>query len=244
MPKRYFRYRDALSVGIHIRAIWQYFDRRRRRPDTPFESAVQWLEYPDQGYTELTVVTHDRHLLLEKICCSLAAHEINILSADIYTRADGVALDIFRVCTTDMQAVRNTYRQMSVVMTLYEISQEDHYDPTSYLEAKNNFLRGNNDDAIPFPVRAYIDNESDPNTTVIEIQAIDRIGLLHDLLYTINQHGLDTIHARISTEKGAALDTFYVQTPEGGGKLNRIDALASLQEALEKIILPSGTDRP
>lgn len=243
MPKRYFRYRDALSVKTHIRAIWQYFDRRRRRPDTPFESAVQWLEYPDQGYTELTVVTHDRHLLLEKICCSLAAHEINILSADIYTRADGVALDIFRVCTTDMQAVKNSYRQMSAVMTLYEVNQEDHYDPTSYLEVKNNFLRGNDDDAIPFPVRAYIDNESDPGTTVIEIQAIDRIGLLHDLLHTINQHGLDTIHARISTEKGAALDTFYVQTTEDGGKLNRIDALSSLQGALEEVILPSGADR-
>ena len=132
-------------------------------------------------------------------------------------------------------------RQMSVVMTLYEINQHDDYDPSRYLEVKNNFLRRNNDDAIPFPVRAYIDNESDPNFTVIEIQAIDRIGLLHDLLYTINQCGLDTIHARIATEKGAALDTFYVQTTEGGGKLNRIDALASLQETLEEVILPSKT---
>ena len=57
-------------MGTHIRAIWQYFDRRRRRPDTPFEAAVQWIEYPEaQGFTELTIVTHDRPLLLEKICC-------------------------------------------------------------------------------------------------------------------------------------------------------------------------------
>jgi [protein-PII] uridylyltransferase len=244
MPKRYFRYRDALSVGTHIRAIWQYFDRRRRRPDTPFEAAVQWIEYPEQGYTELTVATHDRHLLLEKICCSLAAHEINILSADIYTREDGVALDIFRVCTDDMQAVKNDYRQMSVVMTLYEINQQENYLPDRYLEAKNNFLRENNDDAIPFPVRAYIDNESDPRFTVIEVQAIDRIGLLHDLLYTINQHGLHTIHARIATEKGAALDTFYVRTSKDGDKLNQIDTQASLQEALEEVILAPRSVNP
>ena len=94
---------------------------------------------------------------------------------------------------------------MSAVMTLYELNQEEDYDPESYLEVKTNFLRDTNEDAIPFPVRAYLDNESDPNFTVIEIQAIDRIGLLHDLLHTINQHGLDTIHARIATEKGAAL---------------------------------------
>ena len=71
---------------------------------------------------------------------------------------------------------------------------------------------------------------------MIEVQAIDRIGLLHDLLYTINQHGLHTIHARIATEKGAALDTFYVRTRKDGDKLNQIDTQASLQEALEEVI--------
>lgn len=238
MPKRYFRYRNALSVGTHIRAIWQYLDRRKRRPDTPFESAVQWIECPEQGYSELIVVTHDRPLLFEKICCALAAQEINILSADIYTRADGVVLDVIRVCTTDMQAVTNYYRQMSAIMTLYEVNQEDHYDPKQYLEVKNNYLRNNNEDAIPFPVRAYFDHESDPMFTLIEIQAIDRIGLLHDLLHTINQHGLDTIHARIATENGAALDTLYVQTSDSAQKVTDPDTLASLQAALGEVIKP------
>jgi [protein-PII] uridylyltransferase len=237
MPKRYFRYRDALSVGTHIRAIWQYLDRRKRRPNTPFEAAVQWIEYPEQGYTELTVATEDRNLLLEKICCALAAHEINILSADIYTRPDGVALDIFRVSTGDMEAVENTYRQVSVVVTLYELNNEDTYDPSGYLRVKENFLRDSNDDAIPFPVRAYIDNESDLRFTVIEIQAIDRIALLHNLLHTINRHGLDTIHARIATEKGAALDTFYVQTTDQKSKLSEPTRIKALQEALQEVIL-------
>ncbi len=237
MPKRYFRYRDAQSVGTHIRAIWQYLDRRTRRPGTPFEAAVQWIEHEEHGFTELTVVTQDRPLLLEKICCALAAQEINILSADIYTRNDGVALDIFRVCTVDSHAVTNVYRQMSAVMTLYELNREDAYDPKSYLEVKPNFLRDTNEDAIPFPVRAYLDNESDPNFTVIEIQAIDRIGLLHDLLHTINQHGLDTIHARIATEKGAALDTLYVQSPADGRKVLDPDTLTKLGEALSKVLI-------
>ncbi len=242
MPKRYFRYRDALSVGTHIRAIWQYLDRRKRRPNTPFEAAVQWIEYPEQGYTELTVATEDRNLLLEKICCALAAHEINILSADIYTRPDGVALDVFRVSTSDLEAIENSYRQVSVVVTLYELNHEEGYDPDSYLRVKENFLRDSNDDAIPFPVRAYIDNESDPRFTVIEIQAIDRIALLHNLLHTINRHGLDTIHARIATEKGAALDTFYVQTTDQKSKLSEPTQIQALQKALQEVILPVRED--
>lgn len=235
MPKRYFRYRDTRSVATHIRAIWQYCDRRRRRPETPFEAAVQWIEHPAQGYTELTVVTHDRPLLLEKICCALAAQEVNILSADIYTREDGVVLDIFRVCNIDMQAVVSRYRQMSVVTTLYDLNQENAYDPVPYLQRKANYLRESNEDAIPFPVRAHLDNESDPNFTIIEIQAIDRVGLMHDLLHAINRHGLNTVHARIATEKGAALDTLYVQTL-GNGKVREAGKLDDLLREVTTIV--------
>jgi ribosomal protein L15 len=75
--------------------------------------------------------------------------------------------------------------------------------------------------------------------TVIEIQAIDRIALLHNLLHTINRHGLDTIHARIATEKGAALDTFYVQTTNHQSKLSEPDRIIELQKALQEVILPA-----
>ena len=235
MPKRYFRFRNAQSVVTHIRAVWQYIERRKEIPDSPFETAIQWIERPEHGYTELTVVTHDRPLLLEKICCALATHEINILSADIYTRADGIVLDIFRVCTVDLKAAASIKQQLKVVETLYAINQETAYDPGRYLQARTNYLRDTKDDALPFPVRAYIDNDADPHFTVVEVQAIDRIGLLHDLLDTINKHGLQTIHARIATEKGAALDTLYVSDPVTG-RLTDVDRLTGLQGALSETI--------
>ena len=235
MPKRYFRFRNARSVETHIRAVWQYIERRRESPDTPFEVAIQWIERPDHGYTELTVVTHDRPLLLEKICCALASQEINILSADIYTRPDGIVLDVFRACTVDMKAVESIAKQLKIVATLYAINRETAYDPARYLTARTNYLRPSNEDAIPFPVRAHIDNTIDPNFTIVEVQAIDRIGLLHDLLDTINKHGLQTIHARIATEKGAALDTLYLSDPSSG-HLTDPDRLAALQTALGKTI--------
>ncbi|NNM28777.1 MAG: hypothetical protein HKO57_04605, partial [Akkermansiaceae bacterium] len=240
MPKRYFRFRDARSVSTHIRAISQYMSRREQNPDSPFETAIQWIESPGQGYTEFTAVTHDRAMLLEKICCALAAHEINILSAEVYTRPDGIVLDIFRVCTVDMKAVEKRSQQLKAVKTLYSLNQQDDYDPAPYLQTKQNYLRSNTTEgAIPFPVRAYFDNDADLNFTVIEIQAIDRIGLLHDLLQTINRHGLHTVHARIATEKGAALDTLYVRR-DGDGKLTDEAALAALHEDLETLLTPPG----
>jgi [protein-PII] uridylyltransferase len=238
MPKRYFRFRSAHSVGIHIRAVSQYVKRRTKSPDTPFEAAVQWIQHEEHGYTELTVVTRDRPLLLEKICCSLATHQINILSADVYTRSDGIVLDIFRVASLDGKSVTKRSLQLKVVDTFYQINQQEDYKPSEYLRTRPNFLRSDSTaGVVPFPVRAYLDNESDPNFTVIEIQAVDRIGLLHDLLHTINRHGLHTIHARISTEKGAALDTMYVRQRDNG-KLADFERLDELREDLTHLLEP------
>ena len=119
--------------------------------------------------------------------------------------------------------------------TLYALNQQQDYDPVKFLTPKTNYLRPKNDDALPFPVRAHIDNDSDPKYTVIEVQAIDRLGLLHDLLHTINRHGLRTTHARITTEKGAALDTLFVHD-ENQNRLTDIDRLTALQTDLSTVI--------
>jgi SAM-dependent MidA family methyltransferase len=50
----------------------------------------------------------------------------------------------------------------------------------------------------------------------VEIQALDRIGLLHDSLpHHQPSTDLNTAHARICTEKGVAMDTLYITTADG-----------------------------
>ncbi|MDB4644294.1 hypothetical protein OAF59_01340, partial [bacterium] len=75
----------------------------------------------------------------------------------------------------------------------------------------------------------------DPHFTVIELQALDRIGLLHDVFRTVNAHGLKTVHSRICTEKGAALDSIFVSTQEGG-KLTDQEAMDRLENDLNTLI--------
>lgn len=236
MPKRYFRYRSRKSISKHIVALWQYIDRRQRRPDTPFECAVQWIERPKFGYSELIIASHDSHRFLEKVCCVLASHQLNILSADVYTRPDGVTLDLFRVNNDDHKAITNVGKQKSVVATLYEINQQEEYDPQKYLKKKVNFLKPETEQVVQFPVRAWMSNELDPHFTVIELQALDRIGLLHDVLRTVNDHGLITVHSRICTEKGAALDSIYVSTQDGK-KLTDQEAMEQLENDLRALLL-------
>ena len=240
MPKRYFRFRSAKDVRTHIRAIWQFYDRRGRRPDTPFEAAFQWIPHTNKGYTELVIVTENSPLLLEKTCCALAANGINILSADIYTRPDGLVLDIFRVTTTEQTAVDNQIQELSVVQSLYQIHEQEAYDPDKHLVLKPNYLRETSEGAIPFPVRVYADPDADLNFTVVEVQAIDRVGLLHDLFHILNKHRLQTVHSRIATEKGAALDAFYVLDGDGQ-KVTDPQRLANLTRDIREVIGVSDT---
>lgn len=235
MPKRYFRYRSKKSISKHIVALWQYIDRRARRPDTPFECAVQWIDHPKFGYNELIIACHDSHRFLEKVCCALATHQLNILSADVYTRPDGITLDLFRVCSDDLKAITDATKQKAVVETLYEINQQEAYEPAKYLRKKENFLKPETQQVVEFPVRAWISNHLDPHYTVVELQALDRIALLHDVLRTVNDHNLVTVHSRICTEKGAALDSIYVSTQEGK-KLTDEDAKKRLKADLENLL--------
>ena len=215
MPASYFRFRDPSSIPRHIKTIRQFLE-REAKSNGAFECAGVSTDLPNLGYTELVIVSRDRPLFLEKVCCAIAAQGINILSADFHTRTDGVVVDIFRVCTTDFQPVTDPKLRERFLETLYELGNMDGYDPAKYLKPKKNLLRPREQAGIEFPVRATISNDILPNCTTVEIQAIDRIGLLHDLLHVINEAGLDTVHARICTEKGAAMDTLYVTLPGGG----------------------------
>lgn len=233
MPAAYFRFRGPNSVATQVRAVRQFLD-REAASDKPFECAVQWIDLPERGYTELIVVTRDRPLLMEKICCALASEQINILSADVFTRSDEIVLDLFRVCTTNFEPVADRRSQQRVVEAIYALNSQHDYDPAQYLRRQQNFLRPRGNTGLSLPARAHVSNLADPHYTTIEVQALDRIGLLHDLFHAINQLGLTTAHARICTEKGAAVDTLYVTGPDGG-QVSPAE-LDALQAAMERVI--------
>ncbi|MFC7339509.1 [protein-PII] uridylyltransferase [Haloferula chungangensis] len=234
MPGAYFRFRNSASVPIHIKTVRQFLE-KEKVANGAFECAGQATDFIDRGYTELAIASRDRPHFLEKVCCAIAAQGINILSADFYTRTDGVVVDIFRVCTTDFEPISDPKMREQFIKTLRQLGETDEYDPSKYLKAKVNLLRPRDEGGIAFPVRAHISNDLHPTCTAIEVQAVDRIGLLHDLFHAINQCGLDTVHARICTEKGAAMDTLYVTLP-GGGKAVDGFQLACLNEKLQETI--------
>lgn len=232
MPEQYFRFRAPAAVAAHVRAVHKL---PPDKGDEVMECSLQWLDSPEKGYTELTIATRDRPLLLEKICCALASEELNILAADFFTRSDGIVLDLFRVCTTDFEPVSNLAQRKRLSATLKEVERLSKHEHARFLRRKPNLLRPVDNHGMEFPVRAYVSNDLHPRCTAVEVQAVDRIGLLHDLFHSINNHGLNTVNARISTEKGAAMDTIYITSPDGK-KVEDEKVLQHLQETVEALI--------
>lgn len=225
MPAAAFHFRQAPHIVIQVRTV-RHFLRAEAEAGGACAACVKWIDHPDKGLTELVLATRDKPLLLEKICCALAAEQINILSADLFTRADGIVVNIFRVCTTNFETVSAAATRKRFLETFEAIHAAADYEPEHYLRRRVNFLKPRNDQGIPVPVQAYVSNELHPTCTTVEIQALDRIGLLHDLFHAINHYGLNTAHARICTEKGVAMDTLYITTPHG----QKIEDPAILQQ--------------
>lgn len=230
LPKRYFRFRKMVSIVAHIETM-EKFARRRGSG----EPVMLWRAYEEKGYTELVVAAEDGPQLMEKLCCALASQQANILSAEIFTRDDGMVLDILRICTVRHEPVTDVRVQRRVEETFAQLLRVPGYESERYLQKKMNFLT-KEQEGLPFPVRAKVLNEVHPNFTVVEIQARDRIGLLHDVFRCLGEMGLMTSSARIATEKGAALDTIYLLTGTGE-KLRDREVIDELERRLNGLIV-------
>lgn len=237
MPARYFNFRGTADITLHIRTCRQFF-RQLRKEDagSALRPVLRWVAHPEQGCSELILVSWDRHLLLAKAAGALAANGINILSADLFVRADGVVIDLFRVCTTSLTPVTAEKTIGSVNELLSRACMEQEIDFASLIRSRTD----TRPEAPPgwqdeFPVFAGVINEPKREYTSVDIQAVDRIGLLYGIFDAIGSLGLEITHARINTEKGAAIDSFYV-CDAAGKKITSPAMLAALRREVNKAV--------
>ena len=231
MPDSYFQAFDQVAIAAHIRLFRSFFQARMDIEMLGLAPAVRWIAHPDRGHSELWVCTWDRKNLLAKIAGSLAAAHLNILSADIFTRSDSLVLDIFRVCNTKFEAVTDPRDSEMVERTLLAALSIEEFDfgaVTGKARRPTPQLHGE----LEFPTRIVVDSDAHPVYTLIDIQTPDRLGLLYNILKGFSEAGLNIALSRIATEKGAAMDTFYVTTADGK-KVRDRQSVVRLQKLLQ-----------
>jgi [protein-PII] uridylyltransferase len=197
--------------------------------------AIDWQNFEQQGHSLLSVAMWDVPQLLAKLAGSLAVVPLNILSADIYTRGDNLVLDVLRVCDLRRRAVADARDHSLVAMTLQHALANSSFDFRPLIERARKRIRRVPDREIEFPTRITIDNKAHRSYTLVQIQTTDRVGLLHDLLTAFAAESIAIALSRISTESGAAIDTFYVVDGQTRNKILDNARISKLQQRLRAV---------
>jgi len=241
MPDNYFRAFDVPEIVKHLRLFRSFFDNTAAEGDRALQPAIEWEEFPELGHSVVSFCTWDRHDLLAKIAGSFSVVPLNILSADIFPRADQAVLGIFRVCDLKERTVTEKRDRERVENAVRSALEVETFEFGQLLEQARRSLQRTRLHELEFPTGIAIDNKAHPAYTLIQIETPDRIGLLYDLLTALGREGVNIALSRISTQKGAAIDTFYV-CDSNNRKILDANRIAEIQYRLHAAIL-SGAAR-
>jgi [protein-PII] uridylyltransferase len=213
LPPRYFQIHSARQIVADISLTHRFMHLQLAEEDKALEPIIVWHNEPDRGYTSIHICTWDRAGLFAKIAGSLASAGLNILSAQIFTRSDGIILDTFFVNDAHGAALAKKEEKEAFEKILNQSLTMEPVDfPTLIAKRKgpNRIYQSLEGDRIPTVIG--FDNQTSSRSTILDIETEDRVGLLYYISRTLADLGLDISLAKILTEKGAAVDTFYITT--------------------------------
>ena len=228
LPDRYVRVTRPAAAAIHLHLI------KELKSDI---FVRRWMRYGRES-TELTICTRDRHGLCADIAGALAAHGIEILSAELNTREDGIALDVFMLREASTHHAIDMQRYPAIERSLRKAIAGES-DVAALVERWRTRNAPRKRNAVSHsgprnPPQVSCDNEASQSSTLIEVHAVDEPGLAYKIASALAALGLDIVCAKIATEKSDALDVFYVT--DGEGMKLSLSRMQSVQVSLVEML--------
>lgn len=248
LPERYFIQTDNDEISLHLQMVNRLL-KSIITTDTlsSLQPMIDWRDDLDLSLTAVNVVTWDRAGLFYKIAGAFALAGLNILTAKVISRADHIAIDTFYVAEPGRGIVQNQSVMDQFQRHLHAalISNKDLYPEIAGQARKNQnrfFSATGNPLLKSFTPRVEVYHELSLKRTILEIQAPDRVGLLYQVSKVIFDHGFDITFARINTERGLAIDTFYIETPENE-EVSDSPRLMELRDSITNIVTPETSEK-
>lgn len=212
LPPRYFHTHSPREIFRDMTLTHQFMHLQLTTEDRALEPIISWHNERDRGHTTLKICTWDRAGLFAKIAGALAAAGLNIHGAHIFSRTDGIIIDTFFVTDADtgkLATKEGKERSEEIIVESLtgriEVNFAKMITDRKFTPPIYQALEGERLETI-----CRFDNETSRTHTLLDVETEDRVGLLYFLSNAINELAFNIDVARVSTEKGAAIDSFYL----------------------------------
>jgi [protein-PII] uridylyltransferase len=174
------------------------------------EPSVVAAHDPISGMTRVSIFAPDRAGLFYRIAAALSGAGASIVDARIHTTRDGMALD--NLLVTDARGKpyedsRLRKRLANAVDKALRADEEPALPVMDKLPSRQQAFR-----VAP---RVLVSDKASSRTTVVEVNARDRPGLLARLAHVIHAAGHQLHSAHIATYGERAVDVFYLTGGDG-----------------------------
>jgi [protein-PII] uridylyltransferase len=173
----------------------------------------------------LTVVAPDRTGLFSRVAGTLALQGVAVLAADAHSE-DGMAASRFRVEPPEGREI-----DWEEVLGDVRRAIDGRLAIDARLAQRSRSSRRQAGLRLVGEPTVRVDNHASGSSTVVEVRAPDRLGVLYRITRALADLDLDIRIAKISTLGSEVFDTFYVRTA-GGGKLADHDHVRELERAI------------
>jgi [protein-PII] uridylyltransferase len=164
-----------------------------------------------RAVTEIVIYTPDHPGLFSKLAGAISASGGSVVDAKVFTTTDGFALDVFSVQDADGGVFGDAPRVARLRQTILR-TLTGEARPRVLLANKP---LGRRTSAFRVRPRVHFDNEASTTATVVEVDGLDRPGLLYDVTHALFESGLSISSAIVSTYGERAIDVFYVRDGYG-----------------------------
>ncbi len=195
---------------------------------------LSYENFPNIGFTKVTIVTKYRRGLFNKICGIFSSLGVNIKGANI-DRAIRDDCDCM-VYTIQVSTVADEPLSQDKLEE-FERKVRELYAGKLDVEKLNVSMRPKTFRTnVPLPeTKVKIDNKSSEKYTIVEVSTLDRIGVLYAITKTLLQLNTRLRRALITTEGNRVIDSFYI-TDINYRKITDQEVLEELKERIEEAI--------
>ncbi|NKL95793.1 [protein-PII] uridylyltransferase [Rhizobium leguminosarum] len=194
-----------LSVPLEDQTRHAHFIRQADKAGQALATTVRTDSF--HAITEITVLSPDHPRLLAVIAGACAAAGANIVDAQIFTTSDGRALDTIHVSREFTDDADELRRAATIGRMIEDVLSGRKRLPEVIATRARNRKKSK---AFVIPPSVNITNSLSNKFTVIEVECLDRPGLLSEITAVLSDLSLDIQSARITTFGEKVIDTFYV----------------------------------